>query len=113
MTFSHIGPLGQDWVDAYANASGDDNPIHRGENAIVHGALLLILMERFVLANVQNRRVEQLEVLFLRSVPVGSHISFSFGAERQLENGSQQVRVTGKNSAGALCLIGDVVLGSF
>lgn len=112
MTSWQLGPLGQDWVEAYASASGDDNPMHRGQNAIVHGALLLALMEQFVIEIAADRQVEQLEARFIKPVAVGSQIVFTLGASRSLEAGREQIRITGKDGADALCLLGDAILAS-
>lgn len=112
MTSWAVGPIGQGWIDAYAAASGDDNPIHWGENAVVHGALLLALMERFVVETAGGRHVEQLEARFIKPVAVGGRIVFTLGASRLIDMGREQIRITGKDAAGALCLMGDAILAS-
>jgi acyl dehydratase len=80
-----VGPIDQDWVAAYAQASGDDNPLHIRKDGptIVHGALLAALAERFILQALPGIRILSLRLRFITPVRVGNKVSFRLGAQRQ------------------------------
>lgn len=86
MTEMFIGPITQDWVNAYAHVSGDDNPLHIRQDGptIVHGALLAALAERFVRHVLPSIEILSFRCRFVRPVPVGSGVVFRLGVQRQI-----------------------------
>jgi acyl dehydratase len=93
MTELLVGPISQEWVNAYAHFSGDDNPLHTGQGGatIVHGALLVALAERFVASVKPGAELLSLKCRFVAPVPVNSFLAFKLAAQRQLEEGGRRI----------------------
>ena len=81
-----VGPITAEWIGAYALASGDDNPLHRSAAgpAIVHGALLVALTERYLRDALPGVAIQSLRFVFLSPVQAGSMVQFRLGAQRQI-----------------------------
>jgi acyl dehydratase len=76
-------PLTQEAINAYAKASGDDNPLHTDlaaaraaglENTIVHGMMLLGLVGEAVEAALTDHRILSLGAKFLTPIKAGERV---------------------------------------
>jgi acyl dehydratase len=81
-----FGPIGMEAVHAYAEASGDDNPIHVDAEAaraigldgpIVQGMLLMGLVDSALAGWLPEARCDKLSTRFALPVPVGSRITIA------------------------------------
>lgn len=78
------GPLEQPVLDAYAAASGDNNPLHLDpaaarasgfDSVIGHGMLSMAYLGRYVTESFPGWRLVTLEARFVATAPVGSWVS--------------------------------------
>jgi acyl dehydratase len=109
-----IGPITAQWIAAYAAASGDDNPLHTVDNAerpaIVHGALLAALAERYALGALPTVKILSMRFKFLGPVRAGESIAFSLGQGRTLERGGKRIteqRITARIPGRRPCILAE------
>lgn len=115
--------LGPDDVAAYAEASGDHNPIHLSDaaaraaglpGAIVHGMLIMGRLEGAVRGWLPHARIAGLQCRFVKPLAVGDGISIGgrVARLRPLAEGETEllVRLTIANGAGAMICVGEAVL---
>lgn len=103
-------------VEAFAAVSGDWNPIHLSDDAaraaglsgaVVHGMYIAGCFEVY-LERLSGLSISELQVRFIRPVPVGNSISIS---ARPLEIGSRnRLRLLATISGGPLVAIAEAVL---
>ncbi|MEM1041017.1 MAG: MaoC family dehydratase [Bacteroidota bacterium] len=109
-------------VQAYADVSGDDNPLHLdpeyaattpfGE-PIVHGAFLLGVVSKVLGRDYPGHGsvAVSLSAKFLRPVPIGSEVRIEVKVAEKVERfGHVRVRVTAYNEAGKTALGGEAVV---
>ena len=74
-TFEVIKPISQADVHAFAALTGDNNPIHMaGENAVVHGALLMGYVSGAIGGNCPGAIVASQQMKFATPCPVGTTV---------------------------------------
>ncbi len=108
-----FGPFAPADVEAYAAASGDDNPLHADpalaarvglERPPIHGMLLVGCLEPFLAAWRPGTTLARLSAKFIRPVLVGEAVAVS-GKVVQLRGDAQAVlRLTVKRGADLVCL---------
>lgn len=116
MTETVFGPISAEWIAAYALASGDDNPLHRSDfpqrPAIVHGALIAALAERYLGQVMPHIALRSMRFKFLSPVKAGSYLAFRLGESRTIEvDGKPMIerRITVQSAGIRPCAIGDCV----
>lgn len=110
-------------VAAYAQASGDRNPIHLDAAAaraaglpgpIVHGMLVMGRIEGAIRSWLPGARLNGLSTRFLKPLAVGEGIAIGgrLARVRALDEGGTELilRLTIANGAGTMICIGDAVL---
>ena len=113
-----VGPsVGRREVEAFANASGDLNPIHLSADAaraaglegpVLHGMYIAGRFEIF-LERLQGLHVRELNVRFIRPAPVGSSITVS--ARHLGAAGSRlRLRLLATITEGPLVAVGEALL---
>lgn len=112
-------PIGMAQVRSFAAASLDDNPIHLSEDAaqaaglagpVLHGMLIAGRFEAF-LEGVAGHEVVELQVRFVRPVPVGSSLTL---AARGIDLAAPQprLRLLATCDGGTLVAVGEARLAS-
>ncbi|MDR3462494.1 MAG: MaoC family dehydratase [Beijerinckiaceae bacterium] len=110
-----FGPFTAGAVAAYAQASGDDNPLHFDpaiaaraglERPPVHGMLIMGCFEPFVGAWRPDAKIAKLSAKFIRPVLTGDTVEISGKVVRLGEDGSAVLRLTvrGENGRDIVCL---------
>jgi acyl dehydratase len=111
------GPIDARRIAAFAEASGDANPIHLWDDAareaglpgaVIHGMFIAALFESW-LERVPGARPRQLLVRFVRPCPAGSSLAISgrlLGAERE----SLHLRLMAKSAEGTLFAVAEARL---
>ncbi|WP_249690333.1 MaoC/PaaZ C-terminal domain-containing protein [Stappia sp. WLB 29] len=115
--------LGPDDVAAYAEASGDHNPIHLDEQAaraaglpgtIVHGMLIMGRLEGAIRSWLPQARLARLSTRFVKPLAVGDGIVIGGRIVRlrpQEDGGSELLlRLTVANGAGTMICVGEAAL---
>ncbi|WP_306028519.1 MaoC/PaaZ C-terminal domain-containing protein [Stappia sp. MMSF_3263] len=108
-------------VAAYADASGDRNPIHLDEDAaraaglpgtIVHGMLMMGHFERALRGWLPGTDIRSLQIRFLRPLAVGARMTISGRVAKLLpgEVPEMIVRLTVQDDAGQSVSIGDATV---
>ena len=115
MTEVVFGPISAEWIAAYALASGDDNPLHRAvspQPAIVHGALIAALAERYLGQVMPHITLRTMRFKFLSTVKSGSYLAFRLGEARTIDIADEPMterRITVQSPGMRPCVIGDCV----
>lgn len=116
MTETVFGPITAQWIAAYSAASGDDNPLHvasgADQSAIVHGALIAALAERYVLQTLPGARIRTMRFKFLSPVKAGESLAFRLGLGRTLNVDDRPLierRITVRVPGQRPCVISDCV----
>ena len=116
MTEVVFGPISVEWIAAYALASGDDNPLHRAVSsqrpAIVHGALIAALAERYLGQVMPHIALRTMRFKFLSPVKAGSYLAFRLGEARTIDIADEPMterRITVQSPGMRPCVIGDCV----
>ena len=112
-----FGPIGADWIAAYGSASLDDNPVHQENGsplgaAIVHGALLVALLERAALSLTGATCITDTVVQFLSPIRQGTVVSFTLMRSRPVTHrtsNARQFRIVGKTDAGSIFMMADCI----
>ena len=110
-------------VAAYANASGDRNPIHLDEEAaraaglpgtIVHGMLVMGHFERALRDWLPGTRIRSLQIRFLRPLAVGARMTVSGRVAKLLPGTPPEmiVRLSVQDDAGQSVSIGDATVSA-
>ena len=108
-----FGPFERDDVDAYAEASGDDNPLHVDASLAaragldrppVHGMLLVGCFEPFIAAWRPQARLAGLSARFIRPVLTGEAVEVSGKVVQLRVDGRVVLRLTVKRGADLACL---------
>lgn len=110
-------PVTAGQVLAFAEASGDKNPIHLSDasaqaaglqRAVLHGMFIAGRFEAF-LEKIPHQRVGELRVRFIRPVPVGSSLTIS---ARAITPGGEQphLRLLAHTGTGVLVAIAEAHL---
>jgi len=109
-------PITMREVEAFAAASGDWNPIHLSDSAardagldgaVVHGMYIAGCFEMY-LERLPELSISELQVHFIRPVPVGNSISI---AARPLATGSlNRLRLLATITGGRLVAIAEAVM---
>jgi 3-hydroxybutyryl-CoA dehydratase len=113
-----FGPLGAEAVAAYAQASGDDNPLHAdaefarkfGFSApLVHGLFMMGLIEPACRAWGLAGAVVAIESRFVSPVLHDTELRYS-GNVVSAGTDRLRIRIVARDSAAVLCLVGSIVL---
>ena len=108
-----FGPFERAQVEAYAAASGDDNPLHTDPMIAaraglarppVHGMLLVGCFEPFLAAWRPDLRVVRLSAKFIRPVLVDEAIEVSGKVVQVTEGASAVLRIMVKREGDLVCL---------
>ena len=118
-----LAVLGAQDVAAYAEASGDHNPIHLSDaaaraaglpGAIVHGMLIMGRFEGAIRSWLPQADIKGLQSRFVKPLAVGDGITIGgrIARVRPLAGGDTEllVRLTIANGAGAMICVGEAVL---
>lgn len=109
-------------VQAFADVSGDDNPLHLDPDyaattpfgqPIVHGAFLLGIVSKVLGRDYPGHGsvAVSLSAKFLRPVPVGSEVRFEVKVAEKIErHGHVRAKVYAYNEAGKMALGGEAVI---
>jgi len=109
-------------VQAFADVSGDDNPLHLDPDyaatttfgePIVHGAFLLGIVSKVLGRDYPGHGsvAVSLSAKFLRPVPVGSEVRFEVKVAEKIERyGHVRAKVYAYNKAGKMALGGEAVI---
>ena len=121
-TFEWSRPISAADVQAFADVSGDDNPLHLDPDyaattpfgqPIVHGAFLLGIVSKVLGRDYPGHGsvAVALSAKFLRPVPVGSEVRFEVKVAEKIErHGHVRVKVYAYNEAGKMSLGGEAVV---
>ncbi|MGD0635084.1 MAG: MaoC family dehydratase [Beijerinckiaceae bacterium] len=110
-----FGPFTAEAVVAYAQASGDDNPLHFDpdiaaraglERPPVHGMLIMGCFEPYIGAWRPEAKIVKLSAKFIRPVLTGDRIELSGKVVRVAQDGPAVLRLTvrGENGRDIACL---------
>ena len=115
-----IGPIGQAQVAAFAEVSGDANPLHVNREiartigldaAPVHGMLLVAFLHEAVRRHEPGAVMTGLSTRFMAPVPVGETIDITGRVVKQGGLGESQVlRLMVRTSAGTLACMAEATL---
>ncbi len=121
-TFEWSRTISADDVQAYADVSGDDNPLHLDPEyaattsfgqPIVHGAFLLGVVSKVLGRDYPGHGsvAVSLSAKFLRPVPVGSEVRIEVKVAEKVERfGHVRCRITAYTAAGKTALGGEAVV---
>lgn len=120
---TQLATLSAQDVAAYAEASGDHNPIHLDERAaraaglpgtIVHGMLIMGRLEGAIRSWLPQARLARLSTRFVKPLAVGDGIVIGgrIVRLRQQENDGSELllRLTIANGAGTMICVGEAAL---
>ncbi|SDU17636.1 MaoC/PaaZ C-terminal domain-containing protein [Stappia sp. ES.058] len=106
-------------IEAYADASGDRNPIHLDDSAaqgvglpgsIVHGMLVMGQFEAALCAWRAGLTIQTLQTRFLRPLPVGATIHVEGRIAKVLDARSAIVRLSVRDDEGHTICVGDATV---
>ena len=106
-------------ISAYAEASGDRNPIHLDDSAvrgvglpgtIVHGMLVMGQFEAMLRAWRPGLTLHTLQTRFLRPLPVGATIHVEGRIAKVLDERSAIVRLSVRDDEGHAICVGDATV---
>lgn len=110
---STFGPYGAQDVARYAEASGDDNPLHVDPSLAaraglagvpIHGMLIMGAFEPYLRAWRPDARVVKLSAKFIRPVLVGETFEISGKVVRAPADGPAVVRLVVKRAQDLVCM---------
>ena len=110
-------PITMEQVRAFAEASGDSNPIHLSSEAaraaglagpVLHGMIVAGRFELF-LERMKNCALAELQVRFVRPVPVGSALTIS-ARPIEVSGAELRLRLLANIAGGALVAIAEARL---
>jgi acyl dehydratase len=111
--------IGEDRVERYAAASGDENPIHLSKAAaeaaglpgpIVHGMFIMGQFERLLRAWRPDGRIESLSTRFLQPLAVGEFLEVGARVVSLPSENSCRLRLSARNSAGQVVAMGEAAV---
>lgn len=117
-----VAPITRTTLAAFAEASGDDNPIHLDpaaaaaaghEDVIAHGMLSMAYLARLVSGWVPQEDIRSLRVRFVATTPVGAEVTCTGKVTGVEEVGGEQrakVALTAKLADGTTTVRGDAVV---
>lgn len=101
------GPISDGLIARYAKLAGDDNPLHRAQEAIVPGALLAALAEPLVAA-VSGAHLRRMNIRFIAPIRAGE--SFDVVMQpRSPKLGQSELRLLYAPASGGVAAIADLV----
>lgn len=117
-----IGPISQSQIEAFARASGDNNPLHVSASiaqtigldaAPVHGMLLVAFLHEAVRRYRPDAAISSLSTRFMAPVPVGETIEISGRVVKQgAFNETSIIRLFVKTGVGALACMAEATLSA-
>ena len=109
----------QEQITAYADASGDHNPIHVDtdfaraagqDDVFAHGMLGMACLARLVTGWVPQRAISALNTRFVAITHVGDRITCSGSVVEKLADRQVRVALTAQDERGAVKLAGEAIV---
>jgi 3-hydroxybutyryl-CoA dehydratase len=115
---TRFGPVSTRQVAAYAEVSGDDNPIHSDSDMahsfgfaapLIHGMFVMGLIESACREWQLCGDVEEIDSRFVSPVTHGAELCFR-GRIAAIETDRLRIRITVYDERNVLCLVGSIAL---